>query len=114
MNVFVSISIGDYDGDKVIAIWQPEIVNAFKNADPKYADPPADLKEQFSKNNETVAEFQARLQGSDEAVQIRERQRYLLGPLRDPSIVGQYSNMHDCAVYMKGYQHPDSIRLAYM
>lgn len=105
---------GDYDGDKVIAIWQPEIVAPFKNADPNYANPPGNFKEQFSKNNETVRQLRGRLVGCDEAKRYMELQKYLLGPLRDPSIVGRYSNMHDCATYMLGYRSAVAVRLAYM
>lgn len=41
-------------------------------------------------------------------------QGYLLGALRDASFVGSYSNWHDNAVYKLGYDHPETIRLAYM
>lgn len=44
----------------------------------------------------------------------REAQRYLLGAIRDTSVVGKYSIFHDNAIYSLGYTHPETIRLAYM
>ena len=108
--------LGDYDGDKVTVIWQPEIVEFFRNADPSFADPPKDIQDKFVKNTETVDEFLQRVP-SDSAntkARTREIQRYTLGALKDWSIVGKYSKMHDYAVYMLGYSHEESIRLAYM
>lgn len=110
--------IGDYDGDKVSVIWQPEIVAHFKNADPSFADPPADIEENFVKNTESVVEFLHRVPPSsptsDSSIYVRELQRFLLGALRNQTVVGQYSKMHDVAVYTLGYAHPETKRLAYM
>ncbi|EGO05196.1 hypothetical protein SERLA73DRAFT_68825 [Serpula lacrymans var. lacrymans S7.3] len=104
---------GDYDGDKAIAIWQKEIVSPFKNADLKYSHPPADLPAQFSKNNVIVSDF-LRCYPSSSSSYFPELQKFLLGAIRDTSSVGKYSNFHDNAIYTKGYDHPETIRLAYM
>jgi RNA-dependent RNA polymerase len=44
---------------------------------------------------------------------VFEMQPFLLGSLRDTSAVGQYSTMHDNAIYHLGYANPRTIRLAY-
>lgn len=41
-------------------------------------------------------------------------QDYLLAAMKDASLVGQYSNWHDTAVYKYGYEHDEAWRLAYM
>lgn len=97
-----------------MAIWQPEIVDDFVNADTKFADPPADLMSFFEKENETVADFLLRTSGMSDSERMREFQKVLLSALRDPSIYGMYSTMHDNAIYGLGYDHPHTIRLAYM
>lgn len=43
-----------------------------------------------------------------------ELQDYLLAAVKDSSLVGQYSNWHDTAVYMHGYEDDEAWRLAYM
>ena len=108
--------LGDYDGDKVTVIWQPEIVEFFRNADPSFADPPKGIQDKFVKNTETVDEFLRRVpsNSANTKTHTREIQKYTLGALKDWSIVGKYSKMHDYAVYMLGYSHEESIRLAYM
>lgn len=96
-------------------IWQPEIVAHFKNADPSFADPPADIEENFVKNTESVVEFLHRAPPTrDSSIHVRELQRFLLGALKNQTVVGQYSKMHDVAVYTLGYAHPETKRLAYM
>lgn len=106
--------IGDYDGDKIIAIWQPEIVSQFKNADNCYATVPSNLKDCFAKEKETMSFLLKRIESLDREAKIKEIQRYLLGTLSNVSTVGAYSKMHDNAVYKLGYDHPDTIRLAYL
>jgi hypothetical protein len=68
----------------------------------------------FSPKNETVGEFLERTQSQTEAQQLREMQAYLLSAIRDMAVVGKYSNWHINATYALGYQHPETIRLAYM
>ncbi|OAX44361.1 hypothetical protein K503DRAFT_846492 [Rhizopogon vinicolor AM-OR11-026] len=104
---------GDYDGDKAIAIWQPSIVSHFKNANLQYSHPPDNLFESFHKNTLRVDEFLQQCQRSKLDDLIPQLQSFLLGGLRAIS-VGKYSNLHDIAVYIKGYAHEETIRLAYM
>ncbi|EPQ58296.1 hypothetical protein GLOTRDRAFT_36051 [Gloeophyllum trabeum ATCC 11539] len=105
---------GDYDGDKVLAIWQPEITNSFQNADPKFLDPAAEVKEWISKDPTTVSDI---LEGSTRTSLdhfIRGQQDFLLMGLRTLPLVGIYSTMHDYAAYMKGYDAEETVALAHM
>lgn len=104
---------GDYDGDKAIAIWQPAIVSAFKNAPLQYSSPPKDLLDNFKKETSRVSEIVVK-HGSDPASMESQIQSFLLGGLQDQSLVGKYSNFHDIATYTLGYGHPETTRLAYM
>jgi RNA-dependent RNA polymerase len=106
---------GDYDGDRVVCIWQPSIVEQFQNADAKYLDPPTDLWDHFDVKNETVQEFLQRVPSTTPiGHQTQELQTVLMAPLNDPYVVGTYSNMHDNAIYSLGYSHPTTILLAWM
>lgn len=106
---------GDYDGDKAFVFWVLEMVESFKNADEKYSMQPEGLDACFcsADSNELVHEFQERTASLPLSENISSMQTYLLGALRDPSIVGKYSAMHDNAVYKLGYANPRTIRLAY-
>lgn len=99
-----------------MAIWEPSFVVPFKNADEKYSVEPLGIDKCFSSSdgNEKVATFLARTVTQGPLEKTLELQKYLLGALQDPSIVGKYSKMHDNAVYRYGYGHPKAIRLAYM
>ncbi|KAJ3515971.1 hypothetical protein NLJ89_g1430 [Agrocybe chaxingu] len=108
------LSGGDYDGDKGIYIYQPELVNLFKNADERFSNPPKDIEKYFKPHNEQVVAFQERNAGLPVEEQIRELQKFLLGTVRDTTIVGKYSNYHEMALYTLGYCHRETIRLAYM
>jgi hypothetical protein len=111
----VVILSGDYDGDTVLVIWQPELVEAFQNADEKYADPPKDMESRFfQKEVERVSTFLEKTAGLPEIEKIHELQYHLLGALRNTSLVGRYSNYHNIAVYQKGYEDPETRRLATM
>ena len=105
--------IGDYDGDKGLVIFQPEVVEAFKEPPLHYSHPP-DIEECFKRDKEDVVKFLARVAPEDEAFEIHELQEYLLGAVRDTSVVGKYSNFHGAATYTLGYTHQETIRLAYM
>ncbi|KAF9229158.1 hypothetical protein BS17DRAFT_742893 [Gyrodon lividus] len=104
---------GDYDGDKAIAIWQPEIVNTFQSAPLHYSVPPPTLMENFKKDTSLATDF-LKHHSHDLQSAIPDLQAYLLAGLQDTSSVGKYSNFHDIAIYTLGYSHPDTIRLAYM
>ncbi|KAF7332082.1 RNA-dependent RNA polymerase [Mycena kentingensis (nom. inval.)] len=105
---------GDYDGDKGLLIWEPEIVNNFRNAPLDFSVEPESVAASFSPQNETVAEFLGRTEPLSAEEKLREKQKYLLSAVRDIAVVGKYSNWHLNAIYKLGYQHDDTIRLAYM
>ncbi|KAG7096864.1 hypothetical protein E1B28_004272 [Marasmius oreades] len=108
---------GDYDGDKVLLIYDPSIVDDFKNADINFADPRMDIeRDNFSKHTETVSQLLERAEPTEEQplARVRALQQYLLGGLKNMSLVGEYSNMHDYATYTLGYSHEETIRLAHM
>ncbi|KAF8078266.1 RNA dependent RNA polymerase-domain-containing protein [Lyophyllum atratum] len=105
---------GDYDGDTATVIWAPEFVTPFKNADEKYSKEPDGLDSCFtSAGNEKVVDFVERTRSLSLLDQTREAQKYLLGALRDSSLVGAYSTMHDNAIYSLGYGNPRTVKLAY-
>ncbi|KAI9508083.1 RNA dependent RNA polymerase-domain-containing protein [Russula earlei] len=109
------LGTGDYDGDIVVCIWQPSIVEMFSNADPKHMEPPSDLEDHFDIKNETVKEFLERVpQTSPTSHQIQELQMVLMAPLSDLYVVGTYSTMHDNAIYTLGYTHPTTTLLAWI
>ena len=99
----------DSDLDTATVIVEPELVNAFENH--ALVDPPNKLLEaNFEREIEKVSEFLVNCSSKS-----REREvfkRLLLG-LSDTK-VGQYSNFHENAVYHLGYNHPETVRLAYM
>lgn len=106
---------GDYDGDRVVCIWEPSIVEHFQNADPKYAEPPENLSELFDVKNETVKEFLGRVPPTSSiSYQVQELQQVFMAPLRDLFVVGTYSTMHDNAIYALGYTNPETTLLAWM
>ena len=107
--------IGDYDGDKGLVIFQPEVVEAFKEPPLDGSKPPPDFDEKyFKRDNEQVVEFLNRVSPLDDAAEIYELQEHLLTAVRDTSVVGKYSKFHDNAIYTLGYTHPETIRLAHM
>ncbi|KAJ7047282.1 RNA dependent RNA polymerase-domain-containing protein [Mycena alexandri] len=108
------LSGGDYDGDKGLVIWQPELVDPFRNAPLSFSEEPPEVAECFSPKNETVVDFLQRTGSMTDAEQLREMQSYLLSAIRDMAVVGKYSNWHMNAAYTLGYQHKETIRLAYM
>ncbi|KAJ3508329.1 hypothetical protein NMY22_g16648 [Coprinellus aureogranulatus] len=108
------LSGGDYDGDKAVVIWQPELVDPFRNAPDFYADPPEDMSRYFEKDIEKASEVFDLIEGLTEADAISEIQNHLLAPLAKRTDVGVYSTWHERAVYQLGYRHPTTRRLAFM
>lgn len=108
--------IGDYDGDKGLVIFQPEVVEAFKKPPLHYSKTPSNsfIVKYFKRDKEDVDSFSAQVASWDEAAKIYKLQEYLLGAVRDTSVVGKYSNFHGAATYTLGYKHPETIRLAHM
>ncbi|TCD71443.1 hypothetical protein EIP91_010149 [Steccherinum ochraceum] len=104
---------GDYDGDLMFAYWTPELVQHFKEADPSLAIKPPDLDTYLVKPKETVEEFLSRAP-ADPHLYITELQKHLLSGLRNTEIVGRLSGMWETSMYMNGYNHPDTVQLAYL
>ena len=114
-NVYpLTFSVGDYDGDKGLAIWQPEIVSCFQPPDLSYSVEPESVAKCFSAKNEKVDDFFDRVERLEFHQTIQELQWFLLGAIRENSVVGRYSEFHELATYKLGYTHPETIRLAYM
>ena len=108
---------GDYDGDKALALHQPEIVDYFTNADPKFGDPRDDFKtEFFDHHTESLDELLKKRPTSPKShlTTIHAVQEYLLGGIKSASLVGQASNMHDFLLYTRGPKDPETIRMAHM
>ncbi|TFK39284.1 RNA dependent RNA polymerase-domain-containing protein [Crucibulum laeve] len=103
---------GDYDGDKAYIIWAYAIVELFRNADEKYSLEPPGLDFGFERDTETGTQFLERAKSLEPIPRILAMQDYLLGGLRDTSMVGKYSKLHDNAIYMLGYGHPRTVKLA--
>ncbi|KAJ7770564.1 RNA dependent RNA polymerase-domain-containing protein [Mycena metata] len=104
---------GDYDGDTAIVIWDKTIVGPFVNAPEKFADEPKGVKSCFTRDESTVAKFNADYASQPPEVKAAALQKYLLGALRDPSAVGQYSTYHDNAIVTQGYDNHRTVKLAY-
>ncbi|KAF7349229.1 Dimethylaniline monooxygenase [Mycena sanguinolenta] len=104
---------GDYDGDTAIVIWDPEIVDSFVNAPEKFSLEPQGIGSCFDRDENTVKSFNQQYAGQPPEVKAAELQKYLLGSLRDPSAVGQYSGYHDNSILTRGYDNPRTVKLAY-
>ncbi|TDL26400.1 hypothetical protein BD410DRAFT_763609 [Rickenella mellea] len=101
---------GDYDGDTVTIIADPSLVSGFSN--PKFTQEPEKVMQSFKKEVERIPDFLTRV----ERMTVAEREKETIAPLLlglFDSKVGLYSSFHENAVYVKGYDHPDTIRLAY-
>ena len=95
---------GDYDGDTVLLIWQPEIVNDFQNATECLGDPPDDfIGTNFVKEIETVTEFNQRVRNQPTAQKEKQLQRHLLASLAHTAVVGSYSIL---CVASEGFELP--------
>ena len=90
------------------------MVEAFKEPPQHYSERPSDIDDYLNHDKEDVSKFLARVAPKDDTMKIYELQAYLLGAVRDTSVVGKYSNFHGTATYTLGYTHPETIRLAYM
>ncbi|KAF5390021.1 hypothetical protein D9757_003814 [Collybiopsis confluens] len=102
---------GDYDGDRGMVIWDADFVQAFVNADEVFSLPPPELEDCFQVNEQTLVQFLDKR--STEVTLESGMQDYLLGSLRNPSLVGEYSRLHENAIYKNGYSDSKTINLAY-
>lgn len=99
----------------MLAFWDPELVQQFKPADPKYATEPAGVQEALSKENITVPAVLDTMKPEHGYLhQIRVIQKYLLGGLDNASLVGNYSKLWEHATYQYGYSHVLTSYLAHM
>jgi hypothetical protein len=112
--MLINVISGDYDGDIGLAIWQPEIVQPFQNADLIYSVEPPEVAACFSRNNEKVSDFLQRMESETPSSMNRALQQVLFERLRHMAITGMYSTFQDNAIYTLGYCHPESVRLGYM
>jgi hypothetical protein len=72
------------------------------------------MEDFFEKEVDQVTNFLNRTSTLPEIEQIHELQYYLLGAIRNTSVVGKYSKFHDYAIYTKGYKDAETRRLAFM
>lgn len=81
---------GDYDGDTVLIIWEPSLVEPFQNADPVYADTPRDfIQENFEKELVTVREVLEKTEDMASEAGIGAMQKFLLGGIEGDFLTGK-------------------------
>ncbi|THG96285.1 hypothetical protein EW026_g5517, partial [Hermanssonia centrifuga] len=105
----------DYDGDLMQVFWHPGFVANFRSADKRFADEPASLASCLHKVNESVQSFRERVpRTTPYKEQILEMQSYLLGSLKNASLVGTYNKFWEWSIFKNGYDHDETLRLAYL
>lgn len=110
---------GDYDGDTALAIWEPQLVEPFQNANDDISVEPDTVKPQvpsscFHSTKETVSDFVDHMWNMDPDQRTMKLQAYLLRSVGSgASLTGTYSTWHDNAVYKHGYGSPQAILLAF-
>jgi RNA-dependent RNA polymerase len=109
---------GDYDGDTAIAIWEPQLVEPFRNANDDISVEPDAVKPDtplscFHSTKETVRDFVNNTGNMDPEERTMQLQTYLLRSVSVASLTGKYSVWYDNAVYKHGYGSPEAILLAF-
>ena len=100
------------DGDIVNVFRDPELVRHFSNK--PLTEPPADLMDaNFQKEVYSVMAFCTQAATKSTADAMLWYFEFILKDVLTPQ-KGLYSMFHDCSVATFGYDHPDTIRLAYM
>ena len=94
-------------------MWAPTLVLPFQNANEKLGSEPPGLDHGFTRDQEKGRAFLERIGGWESSKRVQAMQVYLLGALRDASLVGKYSSMHINTIYQYGYNHPRAVKLAY-
>ncbi|KAG9019610.1 hypothetical protein FRB90_012456 [Tulasnella sp. 427] len=94
---------GDYDGDTIHMITEPRLVNAFRNSDEKYADPPKGFEDYVERRGSPAQEVAAAMTSWTDAQRVREFQLVLMDSVSTAKLCGQYSVMIDISTYMFGY-----------
>ncbi|KAJ3501661.1 hypothetical protein NMY22_g18849 [Coprinellus aureogranulatus] len=106
------LSGGDMDGDIVNIFRDPELVRHFVNK--PLTEEPAGLKEAtFEQNIVSVQSFCSKAKDMAGAKAQEWYLEFILKDLITPQ-KGMYSMFHDNSVSRFGYDHPDTIRLAYV
>lgn len=98
--------------DHLLVIWHKPLVDPFINS-PLTAPPPNFLSNHFDSNAQTFAEFSNRHSKAQPEALMSEFMPVLLSGLSD-SKVGSYSVLHESSMFVNGYDHLETIRLAYM
>ncbi|RDX50511.1 hypothetical protein OH76DRAFT_1348782 [Lentinus brumalis] len=102
-------------GDTCVCIYDPRIVESFENSK-IFTAPDNFLKDNFEDQGkiQQVSALTTEMdQSADPDARRGKLQEALLcGLVTAP--IGQYSSMHENAIYMNGYDHPDTVRIAFM
>ena len=99
--------------DTAMLTWKPEIVSTFRQ--PKLNSVPRDfLSENFDKQIEFVDSFSAKISTMGESEAEREMHRVFVDHMLNEALTGLYSNFHNASLYERGYDHPETLRLAHM
>ncbi|THU89976.1 hypothetical protein K435DRAFT_276844 [Dendrothele bispora CBS 962.96] len=108
------LGTGDYDGDRVLVIWDTRITLPFF-IDPekvkKFSSPPQGLHYCFKIDERPVS---ACLQHFRYFDRISILQDYLLASLKNPGVLGELSGYHEKSIYVDGYDSPKAHKLAYI
>ncbi|KAH8094650.1 RNA dependent RNA polymerase-domain-containing protein [Cristinia sonorae] len=110
---------GDVDGDVAVCIYDQMLVQPFRTP-PTSKEPPNFLETYFKpvSSIQTVDNLWKEMQRVDEGLSPGERQRILQRVLLKSTTanyeIGKYSKCHENAAYSLGYDHQDTIRLAFM
>lgn len=72
---------GDYDGDKALIIWDPNLVVPFVSTPLEYSETPAEARGTFDMSTPSVPEFLASCEGKSEKHRMQLLQRYMLSEI---------------------------------
>ncbi|CAG8780090.1 15058_t:CDS:2, partial [Acaulospora colombiana] len=106
------LSGGDYDGDQVLIIWQPEILDKWieNPSNIRFADEPINFSENFEGPPPTVHELLGRypkeLSDRDKRIIVKEVQNEILSTISIRKEIGMYSTWHDKAAAKLGHGSP--------
>ncbi|KZT43218.1 hypothetical protein SISSUDRAFT_1116585 [Sistotremastrum suecicum HHB10207 ss-3] len=106
------LSGGDYDGDTAYIHWRRDLVDPFHDA-PLLVPPSGFLGLNFESTIERVSDWLDRTAVLNPTQRMHMTTEAIGLSFRDRT-VGQYSQMHDGAVYAFGYNHRETVRLAFM
>ena len=93
--------------------WNPELVAAFRQA-PLSSEPQGFLAENFEAQIELMESLSTKISTMGEVEAEREVHRVFVDGLVYEARTGIYSNLHSASLYERGYDHPETVRLAHM